>query len=58
MSNILVLQKLQRKLKIIYLSNYKQLSKHGCYNILLNSNLCIPPKNKITMFSFSGLILK
>ena len=58
MSNILALHyKLQKKLKTIFLTNYKYY-QYMVDNISFNSNLCIPPKNKTLMFSFPSLILK
>ena len=52
------LNKLQKKLKSIYLANYKYYLNIVDKIISPNSNLCIAPKNKTSMFSFPSLILK
>ena len=46
------------KLKSAYLTNHKYY-QYIVNNITsLNSNLCIPPKNRSSIFSFASLILK
>ena len=53
---------------LLYIMNYKRNSEryisllinfNQCYTVILRDNvLCIPPKNKMSMFSFPSLILK
>ena len=50
--------KLQKKIKSIYLTNYKYYQYITGNINFLNSSLCIPPKNKIFLLSFPSLILK
>ena len=50
--------KLQKKLKSIYLTNYEYNHYKIVSIILLDSNLSIPPKITMPMFSFPRLILK
>ena len=46
------------KLKSAYLTNYKYYQYIVNIITSLNSNLCIPLKNRSSMFDFASLILK
>ena len=58
MSNIFVLHhKLQEKFKTVHEQLIANIYEYKVDIILLNSTLCVPPKNKMYMFNFSSLTL-